>query len=155
MLTEKAYRIAGKFGGLAVYLNNRQIKIRQHFLLAYIRMAIPYQTAKLKSANTFAMAIWDPTAKFNSRQYFQLYGSIIALINNYVIVSITSTLHFSPETNFDYILTALGYSYPSEVPSLSMAASVGPTAVELMSLISQVKEVLSHLGDGFIRVSWY
>ena len=63
-----------KFGGLAVYLNNRQIKIRQNFLLAYIRVAIPYRTAKLNSTNTFAMAIWDPTAKFNSRQYFQLYG---------------------------------------------------------------------------------
>ena len=37
-------------------------------------MAIPYQTAKFKSANTFAMAIWDPAAKFNSRQYFRLYG---------------------------------------------------------------------------------
>ena len=68
------YCIAGKVGSLAVYLNNRQIKIRQNFLLAYICMAIPYRTAKLKSANTFAMAIWDPTAKFNSHQYFRLYG---------------------------------------------------------------------------------
>ena len=68
------YCIARKFGGLVVYLNNRQIKIHQNFLLAYIRMAILYRTAKLKSANTFAMAIWDPTAKFNSRQYFRLYG---------------------------------------------------------------------------------
>ena len=31
-----------KFGSLAVYLNNRQIKIRQNFLLAYMHMAIPY-----------------------------------------------------------------------------------------------------------------
>ena len=38
-------------------------------------MAIPYQTAKFKSANRFKMAIWDPTAKFNSHQYFQLYGT--------------------------------------------------------------------------------
>ena len=37
-------------------------------------MAIPYQTAKVKSANMFAMAIWDLTAKFNSCQYFLLYG---------------------------------------------------------------------------------
>ena len=37
-------------------------------------MAIPYLTAKLKSANAFAMVIWDPTTKFNSCQYFQLYG---------------------------------------------------------------------------------
>ena len=38
-------------------------------------MAILYRTAKFKSANTFAMAIWDPTAKFNFRQYFRLYST--------------------------------------------------------------------------------
>ena len=37
-------------------------------------MAIPYRSAKFKSANTFAMAVWDPTTKFNSRQYFRLYS---------------------------------------------------------------------------------
>ena len=37
-------------------------------------MAIPYRTAKFKSANTLVMAIWDPTAKYNSRQYFRLYS---------------------------------------------------------------------------------
>ena len=74
LISNTLYRIAGKFGGLAIYLNNCQIKIRQNFLLAYIRVVIPYRTAKLKSANTFAMAIWDPTAKFNSHQYFRLYG---------------------------------------------------------------------------------
>ena len=80
------YCIAGKFGGelnLAVWrtsvcLCNRQIKICQYFLLAYtlscIHMAIPYWTAKFKSANTFAMAILGPTTKFNSRQYFRLNG---------------------------------------------------------------------------------
>ena len=40
-------------------------------------MAIPYLTAKFKSANTFKMAIWDPTAKFNSRQCFRLYGILV------------------------------------------------------------------------------
>ena len=45
-----------KFGGLAVCTSNRQIKIRQNFLLTYICMVILYRTAKLKSANTFAMA---------------------------------------------------------------------------------------------------
>ena len=34
-----SYRIAGKFGGLAVNCN-RQIKIRQNFLLSYIHMGI-------------------------------------------------------------------------------------------------------------------
>ena len=63
-----------KFGSLAVCLCNRQIKICQYSLLLYIRMAIPYQTAKFKSANIFAMVILNPTAKFNSRQYFRLYG---------------------------------------------------------------------------------
>ena len=50
-----------KFGGLAVYnYYNRQIKIRQNFLLPYniIRMAIPYRTAKFKSANILVIAIW-------------------------------------------------------------------------------------------------
>ena len=46
-----------KFGSLAVCMSNRQIKISQNFLLAYIRMSIPYQTAKFKSANMFAKAI--------------------------------------------------------------------------------------------------
>ena len=66
-----------KFGGLAVCMSTAKLKSKiQNFLLAYIRMAIPYQTAKFKSTNTFAMAIWDPTAKFNSRQYFRLYSSL-------------------------------------------------------------------------------
>ena len=42
-------------------------------------MVIPYRTAKFKSANTFVMAIWDPTAKFNSCQYFQLYTIFLNL----------------------------------------------------------------------------
>ena len=63
-----------KFGGLAVYYYNRQIKIRQNFLLAYICMAIPYRTAKFKSANILSIAILGSTAKFNARQYFRLYG---------------------------------------------------------------------------------
>ena len=37
-------------------------------------MAIPYQSAKFKSANILIIAIWGSTAKFNSRQYFQLYS---------------------------------------------------------------------------------
>ena len=39
-------------------------------------MAIPYQTAKFKSANILLIAIWGSTAKFNARQYFRLYGMI-------------------------------------------------------------------------------
>ena len=40
-------------------------------------MAIPYRTTKFKSANNFGMAILGPTANFNSRQYFWLYGSTV------------------------------------------------------------------------------
>ena len=66
-----------KFGGLAVLYYNRQIKIRQIFLLAYIRMAIPYRTAKFKSTNILIIAILGSTANFNSRQYFRLYGMLL------------------------------------------------------------------------------
>jgi hypothetical protein len=37
-------------------------------------MAIPYRTAKFKSANIFTIAILGSTAKFNSCQYFRQYG---------------------------------------------------------------------------------
>ena len=59
-----------KFGGLAVYITNAKL----NFLLAYIRMAILYRTAKFKSANILPIAILGSTAKFNSGQYFRLYG---------------------------------------------------------------------------------
>ena len=47
------YCIAGnfKFGGLAVYLCNRQF---------IVRMMIQYRTTKFKSANIFAMVIFGP-----------------------------------------------------------------------------------------------
>ena len=53
---------------------NRQIKIRQISFRLYVRMAIPYQTAKFKSNNSVKNVVWAQTAKFNDRQYFQLYG---------------------------------------------------------------------------------
>ena len=37
-------------------------------------MAIPYHTAKFKSANSAKNIIWGKTAKFNDRQYFWLYS---------------------------------------------------------------------------------
>ena len=37
-------------------------------------MAILYRTAKFKSANILAIAILGSNAKFNSHQYFRLYG---------------------------------------------------------------------------------
>ena len=56
-------------------------------------MAIPYQTAKFKSANIFAMAILGPITKFNSRQYFWLYG-ILFTINIIAYLSFFKLLQF-------------------------------------------------------------
>ena len=41
-----------RFGSLAC---DRQIKIRQYFIFVYIRMAIPYRTAKFRSANVIIL----------------------------------------------------------------------------------------------------
>ena len=45
-------------------------------------MAIPYRTAKVKSTNILSIAILGSTAKFNSRQYFRLYGISRMCISN-------------------------------------------------------------------------
>ena len=58
-------------------ITTAKLKSAKIFLLAYIRMVIPYRTAKFKSANILAIAILGSTAKFNSRQYFRLYGIIM------------------------------------------------------------------------------
>ena len=49
--------------------------------ISYLHMAIPYRTSnlKLKSANILAIVILGSTAKFNSHQYFQLYGIKIGI----------------------------------------------------------------------------
>ena len=48
-----------------------------------MRMAIPYRTAKFKSANNImlSIAILSSTAKFNFRQYFRLYGIMQDLVH--------------------------------------------------------------------------
>ena len=61
-----------KFGGLAVYITTAKLKFTK---ISYSLMAIPYQTGKFKSANILAIASLGSTAKFNSRQYFRLYGT--------------------------------------------------------------------------------
>ena len=63
-----------KVGGLAVYITTAKLKFAKFsYLHIYIIMAIPYRTAKFKSANILAIVILGSTAKFNSCQYFQLY----------------------------------------------------------------------------------
>ena len=46
------YRIARKFGGLAVLGETAKLKIRQILYCVHVCMAILFQTAKFKSANT-------------------------------------------------------------------------------------------------------
>ena len=55
-------------------------------------MAIPYRTAKFKSANILAIAILGSTAKFNARQYFRLYGSISIMCQ---VISLEDTLTYT------------------------------------------------------------
>ena len=62
----------------------------------------------------------------------------------------------SDETHFQYVLSALGVKQtppPSGDSSLMTGASSGATGSEkLLPLISHVKDILPHLGAGFIEV---
>ena len=66
------YRIAGKFGGLAVCVSTAKLKSTKCFM--HVCMAIPYHAAKFKSTNGVKNVVLGQTAKFNDRQYFWLYG---------------------------------------------------------------------------------
>ena len=56
------YRIAGKFGDLAVYITTAKLK-SANLHIVIIHMAILYRTAKFKSTNILAIAILGSTAK--------------------------------------------------------------------------------------------
>ena len=75
-------------------------------------MAIPYQTTKFKSANIFVMAIWGPTAKFNSRQYFRLYGI---------------TCYHSKVSEYVHVLKISSFFIPFQRPFLDSLRSPMPT----------------------------
>ena len=55
------------------------------------------------------MAIWGPTAKFNSRQYFWLYG----------IVGMTTTINIAVHTT----------SFPPDTPDIQYKAGNGPEGI--------------------------
>ena len=67
-----------KFGGLAVYITIAKLKSAKisysHIILYVWRSRTEPQN--LNPSNILAIAILDLTAKFNSRQYFQLYGTL-------------------------------------------------------------------------------
>ena len=66
--TVSSHRIAGKFGGLTVYVTTTKLKsIKISYLHIYIWRS---HTA----ANILAIAILGSTTKLNSREYFRLYG---------------------------------------------------------------------------------
>ena len=77
-----------KFGSLAVYITTAKLKCTKISYSHNIRMAIPYRTAKFKSATILAIVILGSTAKFNSRQYFRLYGIIIGNMDGEIQCSI-------------------------------------------------------------------
>ena len=56
-------------------------------------MAIPYRTAKFKSANILTIAILGLTAKSNSCHYFWLYGSH-PNIHNYVYIYLIHAVQY-------------------------------------------------------------
>ena len=71
-------------------------------------------------------------------------------------MKLSLVLVVSDETHFQYVLSALGLKQtppPSGASSLMTGESSGATDSEkLRSLISHVKDILPHLGDGFIQV---
>ena len=56
-------------------------------------MVVLYRIAKFTSTSIFAMAIWDPAAKFNSHQYFQLVIMIFCMMYLCTIPDLASLCH--------------------------------------------------------------
>ena len=70
------YRIAGKFGGelnLAVWRSAWATVKLKSAKISYSHIYIWWSRTEPPNLNP-PMAIWDPTTKFNSHQYFRLYG---------------------------------------------------------------------------------
>ena len=86
-------------------------------------MVILSQTAKFKSANIkfFAMAILGTTAKFNSLQYFRLYGIIL---NNYD--------YFCRKLRHPNIITLMAYSISENQLHIVTNYVEGPTLDKLL-----------------------
>ena len=61
-------------------------------------MAILYQLPNLNPANVFVMASWDLTAKFNSRQYFRLYGMMCMYVFTDRNIQDQSAVSIAPNT---------------------------------------------------------
>ena len=76
-----------KFGGLAVYITTTKLKFAKiSYLHIYIWQSRT-EPPNFKSANILVIAILGSTAKFNSRQYFQLYGIIIKYFSDLMTIT--------------------------------------------------------------------
>ena len=76
------YRIARKFGGLAIYMYITTAKLKSAIIsYSHIHMAILYRTANFKSANILAIVIWAQSPNL-----------IPANISGYTVY--TMSLHF-------------------------------------------------------------
>ena len=58
-------------------------------------MVIPYRTTKFKSTNIHAIVILGSTAKFNCRQYFQLYSTTLFWMTHKWHISVKKFLESS------------------------------------------------------------
>ena len=107
-----------KFGGLAVYniiiITIAKLKFAK---ISYwhnnadgsdrrLLSSIPYLTTKFKSANILSIAILGSTAKFNSCQYFRLYGTLRGQLIQNIHNGATRTLEMLVRP----LLTMLGTS---------------------------------------------
>ena len=83
-----------KFGGLAVYITTAKLKFPTRIYM-YTHGDPKLNCQKFKSASILVIVIWGSTAKFNSHQYFRLYGKLWSVENSancYVYVAIAIVL---------------------------------------------------------------
>ena len=108
-----------RFGGLYY---NRQIKIRQNFLLTYIHMAIPYWTAKFKSANilgnsNFGLNRIIPTNVSRYIVYSRQWVKIVKIVTNCALLDYTQSHAAHPVLNRNLRSAAgAGITGPLSVP---------------------------------------
>ena len=137
-----------KFGCLAVCIYNCQTKICQYFLLTYIRTAILYRTTKFKSVSIFAVAILSPTAKFNSHQYFWLYGITCLLIwcsigsGMFQLVSSPQKSFFLTEVFLEGIF--LWICWPHILNKIPFFNIIWPIPVDCLNLIAFIVNIFVH-----------
>ena len=72
-----------------------QIKIGQIFHRMHVCMAIPYHTAKFKSANTIQHVVWDQITKFNETNISSYTVSVLMAAYLYMGTTDPSPMYIS------------------------------------------------------------